>query len=195
MNLQRIRHIRSRKLGIAALAIASLGLLNACSSQESSVNEAQPSSSASASRQAGNLGTRVCFNNLAERAVVIYIAKADTGKGTNTVDNKTRFCTEGTSTFGNDISGEVDKGNTYSLPFSANNPTFSPPEFTVTGDFCSDPGRASMSVNDTQSTRSPILKMQITRLPDGKWKNFEVDLTPGDHKIPFHDYCQDHPLG
>lgn len=188
MNTQPNLLKRSRQAGITVIALASLGMLVACGSQNATTSAASQSPSASSSRQAGNLGSRVCFTNLTGSDVPIEITDADTGEGLHQVPDKGQFCAEGTNSIAPvDVAGRVDVGHVIdadnvhktkylSFPFRVNNPWIGKPVFFVRG-YCTGEASWHLDVNETKYADSSSITMEITRKPDGQWKNFDVLLT------------------
>ena len=176
------QHGPKSKIVALGLTIAGLGLLTACGSEGAQSESFTQAPSASPSRQAGNLGTRVCINNSTGREITIDITKADTGNGQTSMANNSRACAEGTFAFSNiEVSGVIDKDGETPLLFEANNPALEPPTFGIRNDsYCLKGPTPNFEVNKSKDITTPTLKMQITRKPDGQWKNFEVYLTNGD---------------
>lgn len=169
------------RIAITTLAaISALSFAGCSSATEPTVTPASSSPSASASRQAGMLATRVCVNNSTGRSITLDITQADTGTGERVIPNGARDCAEGTFLFKNwDVVGEINKGATDRIRFAATNKAVDFPRFAILENFCPVKNEF-FRVGNTANLALPTLKMQIERIADSQAKNFEIFLTDGD---------------
>lgn len=172
--------------GPTALVItmgAAILALSACGSDETSAS----SSNAETSKEAGNLGTRVCVVNNTSVAASISFSKKDTAQE-GAIPAGGRLCGEGTFGVGRDVIGTV----TWSEPawqteFSASNPWIGNPEARISETFpngklmCVGQG---YDVNESRSADNGIVQATVTRLPDDHWKEFEIIFSPSSEPSP-----------
>ena len=145
------------------------------------------------SRQAGNLGTRVCIlNSWTEKVGVEYITK-DTDTGTGPLGPSMQSCAEGTGKMMGDVDGELMfPAPTPALGFQANNPWTGAPRFSLIEFNSNDPHRRDGSVNcfdesfDVGQTRvydNGTFRLSVERLPDDQWKEFSVIIEPSQGQL------------
>ena len=154
---------------LLALAVMMPMALSACSSGSADV---------APSREAGNLGTRICLvNNTNLQASVKFLLKDTSEDGE--FPPGARRCGEGTSALSEDVTGYVQFRDPYwKLSFAASNPWVGSPKVKLSeksfanGDYrCVSQG---FNVNESLSTDNGVAKSILTRLPDGQWKEFEL---------------------
>jgi hypothetical protein len=142
------------------------------------------SSSDEPSREAGNLGTRLCILNSWTEKVIVQWTKRDTDTGTGPVVPGMQVCAEGTFAVGEDVAGDLDfppsfGSNPIPMKFGAKNPWTGPPVFAVGGgtrdfrclDTYYDVGRKRVYDDGT-------VRVSVERLPDDGWKEFILIIEP-----------------
>ena len=195
-----------RGLALAVVICGAPLLLAACGSEPTAADP---------SREAGNLGTRVCLVNdtgqpnqgdiwLSLTGSVAF-TKSDTDQSGPFLPG-TRLCGEGTFGTGDDVAAvlsweveynpeskwmEGDSGShTWESSVSATNKWFGPPKAKLQ----SGPGygqeyksclEQGFNVNESMTGDDGMLQMKVTRLPDGQWKEFEVVFTVSAEEDPF----------
>jgi hypothetical protein len=151
------------------------------------------SSSDEGSRQAGNLGTRVCIlNSWSEKVGVEYINK-DTDTGTGPLGPSMQSCAEGTGQMLGDVTGELTFPEPIpALGFSANNPWTGAPRFGLAEFNSNDPKRRDGTTNcfdegfvvgDTRVYDNGTFRLSVKRLPDDQWKEFSVIIEPSQGQL------------
>lgn len=133
------------------------------------------------SREAGNLGTRVCLvNKTTLNASVVFTTKDTAQEGA--FPPGTQLCGEGTFGLGPDVAGEVIWTTpSWTTKFSASNVWVGNPEATV---FESLGGGKKMclskgfQINESMTGDNGVVQMNVIRLADGQWKEFEVVFSP-----------------
>jgi hypothetical protein len=194
----------SHVLAIVVMACGAPLLLAACGSEPTAADP---------SREAGNLGTRVCLVNdtgqpnqgdtwLALTGSVAFTRKDTAEEGA--FPPGTRLCGEGTFGTGDDVVADLTwtvtynpedgwgGGNyTWKTSVSATNKWIGPPKAELKAPRGSDdPGGYSclsqgFNVNDSMTGDDGMLQMKVTRLADDQWKEFEVVFTVSADESPF----------
>ena len=160
------------RISPATIAVLSLLLLAGCGSEPTA---AEPS------REAGNLGVRVCLvNNTSLDASVVFTAKDTAQEGAFPPGRQ--LCGEGTVGFGDDVAGNVVWATpSWKTGFSAANPWIGQPEAFVTefddAGFRQCVGQA-YKVNESMAGDNAITQVKLTRVADDQWKEFEIVFTP-----------------
>jgi hypothetical protein len=172
-----------RVTALIALGCAAPLLLAACSSEPTA---AEPTA-AEPSREAGNLGTRVCVLNNTSLEATIAFSRKDTAQE-GVIPAGGRACGEGTFGTGRDVIGKVTWGNpSWITEFSASNPWMGPPDARVSENLptgktiCLGQG---FNVNESLSGDNGIVQTKLTRLADGQWKEFELIFSPSAQASP-----------
>lgn len=142
------------------------------------------------SRQAGNLGTRVCLVNSTTLDATVAFTRKDTAEE-GAFPPGTQLCGEGTFGTGADVMADVtwtieygpDDSFVWKTTVSATNPWIGEPSVEL-----KEPrleGRPpnsclsnSFKVNESITGDNNVLQMKVTRLADDQWKEFEVVFTP-----------------
>ena len=151
------------------------------------------SSSDEGSRQAGNLGTRVCIlNSWTEKVGVEYINK-DTDTGTGPLGPSMQSCAEGTGQMLEEVGGELTfPAPTPALGFSANNPWTGAPRFGLSEFNSNDPKIRNGGVNcfdesfvvgQTRVYDNGTFRLSVKRLSDDQWKEFSVVIEPSQGQL------------
>jgi hypothetical protein len=133
------------------------------------------------SREAGNLGTRVCVVNNTSLEAYVTFTKKDTAQAGAT-PAVGRVCGEGTFGVGDDVVGQVSWVNpVWVTEFSATNPWMGSPsafvsEARTTSTFrCAGMG---FNVNESLTADNGVVRATVTRLADDQWKEFDIVFTP-----------------
>jgi hypothetical protein len=145
------------------------------------------SSSDEGSRQAGNLGTRVCIiNNWTDTVSIKYTIK-DTSTREGDLPPGEQSCAEGTMAWGCDVNGAIafpELG--LSAEFSAYNPWVQAPGAyinwrTFNGQapaaYC-DEKLQTWAVGDAPTWSKGAVGVNVKRLPDDQWKEFLITVQP-----------------
>jgi len=177
------RHQVRRTSAHLAIAGAALLALSACGSEPS----ATQSKASEPSREAGNLGTRVCVVNNTSIEASVTFTKKDTAQDGD-IPAGGRLCGEGTFGVGNDVKGTVQWASpAWETYFYASNPWIGSPvahvsEKTATGKLrCAGKG---FDVNESITTDNGIVQLTITRLADDQWKEFDFIFAPSAKPSP-----------
>lgn len=131
---------------------------------------------ASVSREAGNLGTRVCIQNQSPVAASVAFTKRDTGRGEGPLGVGAQACGEGTFFAGNDVEGAIALASPLSeVKLTASNPWMGPPEarLYINGRWCAG---GAMNVGQESVWDDGVLLYTVQRIADGQWKEFTVTL-------------------
>jgi hypothetical protein len=180
---------RGPRLFIAAfLALAAiLAGLSGCSSSEEEA------------RQAGNLGTRICILNSWTEKVSVRYTKKDTDTGTGPLGPGMQSCAEGTMVTYGDVEGIlVFPEPARALFFSANNPLYLYPSFTLAQFGVNDPQPSEpdtvctengFKVGDSVLWDNGTIRVSIKRLPDDQWKEFILIIEPSQGQRVGKDPC------
>ena len=148
-------------------------LLAGCGSQPTA---AEPS------REAGNLGVRVCLvNNTTLDASVVFTVKDTAQEGA--FPPGSQLCGEGTFGVGNDVAGNVVWATpSWTTGFQAENPWIGQPEAFVTefdaAGFKQCLFQSNYKVNESMAGDNAITQVKVTRVADDQWKEFEIVFTP-----------------
>lgn len=146
-------------------------------------NSSAPSNDVSAGALFGS-GTEVCVQNSSTRTLPVVIRLADTSTGDNPLRPGTMLCAEGTYSGGQDVAFalKLDEGN-HNMYVNATNQSVGQPHLYLVQrrdpSNGADPrnciwqGFASM---EETSTNDGVFEYNDTRLPDTKWKEFQVVL-------------------
>ena len=130
------------------------------------------------SRQAGNLGTRVCVVNQSSQTPTVTFTLRDTGTD-GPLARGAQACGEGTMGGGkNDVEGRI----AFSAPLAnmtlwGNNPWIGAPGAGVEqegGKSCA--GYEGMSENSAVAWDDGVLRYVVKRLNDGQWKEFTITI-------------------
>lgn len=139
------------------------------------------------SRQAGNLGTRVCVVNNTSIAATLAFSKKDTAQE-GQLPAGGRLCGEGTFGVGRDVIGTVSWAEPeWMTDFNASNPWVGSPEARISETFpngkfmCLGQG---YDVNESRVVDNGIVQAKVTRLPDDQWKEFEIIFSPSARPSP-----------
>jgi hypothetical protein len=134
------------------------------------------------SREAGNLGTRVCVVNNTSLQASVTFTKKDTGQD-GAFSAGGRLCGEGTFGVGDDVVGKVNwVSPAWVTEFSAKNPWMGSPlalvseASTTSKDRCV--GGMGFNVNESRTADNGVIQTTVTRLADGQWKEFEIVFAP-----------------
>ncbi|MDD2817687.1 MAG: hypothetical protein PHN51_02675 [Candidatus Nanopelagicales bacterium] len=152
--------------------LAALAVLTGCS-QSPEVEKAA----------GGVLGTRVCVKNFSSTTPTVTFTNKDTARGEGRLERSTQACAEGSSAgLGLDVGGEIaiPGSSPRSLKLIAQNPWVGAPMA-----FLSEPGLGGfnctaingMDINEARLWDDGLLKFVVTRLGDGQWKEFTVDIS------------------
>lgn len=159
-------------VGLTAVGVASCG---------------QPSETAAVQKEASNLGVRLCITNNSSIPATVVFTRKDTGNG-GTISRGGTTCGEGTFGTDNDVEGGITWDSTnWKTQFSANNPWFGKPTARVSERDSSDRSRClsgDFSVNESRSGDNGLVRMTLTRLGDGQWKEFTLRIDPSDDPDP-----------
>lgn len=199
-------HMSSRVLALVVMACGALLLVAACGSEPTADEP---------SRNAGNLGTRVCLvnNDTGQRtsedigdSVTLTATVAFTRKDTaeeGAFPPGKQLCAEGTFGTGSDVIADLtwtavfEEGSEgsgsyqWKSGFSATNPWMGKPKAELKSPLSSDdPGTFSclskgLQVGESMTGDDGIFQMTVTRLADDQWKEFEVVFTPSADPDPF----------
>lgn len=161
-----------RPIAFLPIAGAAVLALSACGSDPTATEP---------SREASNLGTRVCIVNNTSLEAYVTFTKKDTAQADST-PAVGRVCGEGTFGVGDDVAGQVSwVSPAWVTEFSATNPWMAFPsallrEASTTGTFMCAGG--DFKVNDSRTGDNGVVKATITRLADDQWKEFDIVFTP-----------------
>ena len=141
---------------------------------------AQPTT-AEPSREAGNLGIRVCLvNKTTLDASVVFTAKDTAQEGAFPPGKQ--LCGEGTVGFGDDVAGNVVwAAPSLTTGFSAANPWIGQPEAFVSELDAAGTRQCigqGYKVNESMAGDNAITQVKVTRVADDQWKEFEIVFTP-----------------
>lgn len=174
------RRISPRFPALLALVAAATVMVSACGSSSTSADSA----SAEPTRDAGNLGVRVCVVNNTSLETSITFTKKDTSQD-GAIPAGGRLCGEGTFGVGDDIEATV----TWSSPswqsaISASNPWVGKPSLTLRETFSGGKTAClsnSFGDNETLIGDNGVTRASITRLADDQWKEFEIIFAPSNN--------------
>ena len=163
---------------LIALGCAAPLLLAACGSEPTA---AEPS------REAGNLGTRVCVVNNTSLEATIAFSRKDTAQE-GAIPAGGRLCGEGTFGMGNDVAGTVTWANpSWTTSFTASNPWIGSPDLWLKEPPASGKSIClgkSFGVNQSITGDNGVVQTKMTRLADGQWKEFEIIFSPSTSPSP-----------
>mgnify|MGYP006963601221 CR=1 FL=1 len=176
------REVR-RIVSCVAFSGAALLLMTACSSEP----EATPATATQPSREAGNLGTRVCIVNNTSLEASVAFTKKDTAQE-GSIPAGGRLCGEGTFGIGNDVKGTVRWASpAWETGFYASNPWMGSPVAHVSENTTANKLRCAgkgFDVNESITTDNGIVQLTITRLADDQWKEFDFIFSPSANPSP-----------
>lgn len=149
------------------------------------------SSSDEESREAANLGTRVCILNSWTEKVSVKYTKKDTATREGLLGSGEQSCAEGTSVVtSGDVNGTIEFPEpARALYFAANNPwvgapvvelrqfSANVPESLAPSTECI-PYRLGYDVGETRDWDNGSMRVSIKRLPDDQWKEFILIIEP-----------------
>jgi hypothetical protein len=161
------------------------------------------SSSDEASRDAGNLGTRICILNSWTETVSVQYTKRDTDTGTGPLKPGMQSCAEGTSIPYDVLGVMVFPAPTRALFFEATNPFFGAPWANISQAYVNDPPDptdqrlangcivGNYEVGTTRLWDNGTMRISIKRLPDDQWKEFILIIEPSQGQRVGTDPCRD----
>jgi hypothetical protein len=157
------------------------------------------SSSDEPSREAGNLGTRICVLNSWTEKIAVQYTKKDTDTGTGPLQPGMQSCAEGTMVTYGDVEGILAFPEpARALFFQANNPAYLPPAFLLAQFGVNDPQPSepdtvcmdnAYKVGDSQFWDNGTIRVSIKRLPDDGWKEFILIIEPSQGQPYSRDPC------
>jgi hypothetical protein len=150
------------------------------------------SSSDEESRQAGNLGVRICILNSWTETVSVRYTIKDTSTREGNLSPGEQSCAEGTTATGCDVNGvivfpERAVTSVYDASvFSVYNPWISAPGANVfwqtlrgrEPDVSCEQMPLAWSVGEKDSWSKGPVRVSIERLPDDQWKEFVLKILP-----------------
>ena len=145
------------------------------------------SSSDEPSREAGNLGTRLCILNSWTEKVIVQWTKRDTDTGTGPLGPGMQSCAEGTFATGCDVNGAIIfPEQEAALVFSVYNPWVGQPGAWIFWQelnggepdvYCKQKPQGWSVGEKSVWDRGPV-SVSVERLPDDQWKEFVLIIEP-----------------
>ena len=133
------------------------------------------------SREAGNLGTRVCVVNNTTLDASVVFTKKDTAQDSAFPPGR-QLCGEGTFAIGPDVAGKIVwAAPSWTTAFSASNPWIGDPAAALSETIGAGKERClsqGFKVNESMTGDNGVVQVKVTRLADGQWKEFEIVFTP-----------------
>ena len=140
------------------------------------------SSSDEGSREAANLGTRICILNSGNEEVLVQYTLKDSDTGTGPLGTNQQSCAEGTSAMDCDLNGVITHPESgLQSVFTLYNPLIGAPIAWVNQSPSSGPNQARVkcytrppgwSVGEKRTWDNGPVRVSIERLPDDQWKEF-----------------------
>lgn len=167
------------------------------------------SSTDAGSRQAENLGTRICITDNYVDGVNVKYTTLDADASSKDpfyyegdLEQDTESCAEGSVPNGNDLEGNlVIPGEDLPFSFVADNPLIGEPFARITQRQSADPNSglyeatkictdtSGFKVGDARLWDNGTVRISITRLNDDQWKEFVINLEPSQGQRVGDDPC------